>query len=57
MILLLFHFFAVLFVALAVWDMYGIIAALVAIVVASVPFLALIAFVQHRLATLIVRDA
>jgi len=57
MILLLFHFFAVLFVALAVWDMYGIIAALVAIVVASVPFLALIAFIQHRFAKLIVRDA
>ena len=57
MILLLFHFFAILFVALAVWDMYGIVAALVAIVVASVPFLALIAFVQHRFAKLVVRDA
>jgi hypothetical protein len=35
--------------------MYGIMAALMAVLIASVPFFALIAIVQHRFAELVVR--
>ncbi len=56
MVLGLLHFFLILFVGLAVWDMFGILAALAAIVIVSVPFVALAAAIQHRFVNLIVRD-
>lgn len=53
--LLLAQFFAVLLVGLAVWDKYDLAAASAAVVLASAPFFALIAVVQHRFVELIVR--
>lgn len=57
MLLLLVHTVVAFLAGLAAWDMYGILAALIAILLASVPFVALGAFIQHRFAKLVVRGA
>ena len=54
--LLLLHFLVILLVGLAVWDMYGMIAALVAVIIVSVPFIVLFGIIHDRFVQLIVRD-
>ena len=54
---MLLHYFAILFVGLAVWDAYGIIAALIAIIIASIPFIVLFNAIHHRFVKLIVKDS
>ena len=56
MFLMLLHYFAVLFVGLVVWDAYGITAALLAIIIASIPFIISIAAIDRRFVKLIVKD-